>query len=51
MGATLITGSAAESKYVGEETEKWAKVVKFLGREAGVIRKVRGGLVRPPSCD
>jgi tripartite-type tricarboxylate transporter receptor subunit TctC len=32
MGATLITGSAAEfGKYVAEETEKWAKVVKFSG--------------------
>src|SRR5262249_31140978 len=32
MGATLITGSAAGfGKYVAEETEKWAKVVKFSG--------------------
>ena len=32
MGATLITGSAAAfGKYVAEETEKWAKVVKFSG--------------------
>jgi tripartite-type tricarboxylate transporter receptor subunit TctC len=32
MGATLITGSASEfGKYVAEETEKWAKVVKFSG--------------------
>src|SRR5262249_34138342 len=32
MGATLITSSPAEfGKYVAEETEKWAKVVKFSG--------------------
>jgi tripartite-type tricarboxylate transporter receptor subunit TctC len=32
MGATLITSSASEfGKYVAQETEKWAKVVKFSG--------------------
>jgi tripartite-type tricarboxylate transporter receptor subunit TctC len=32
MGATLITSAPAEfGKYVAEETEKWAKVVKFSG--------------------
>jgi len=32
MGATLIASSPAEfGKYVAEETEKWAKVVKFSG--------------------
>jgi len=32
MGATLITASPAEfGQYVAEETEKWAKVVKFSG--------------------
>jgi len=32
MGATLITSSPAEfGNYVAEETEKWAKVVKFSG--------------------
>jgi len=32
MGATLITSSPDEfGKYVAEETEKWAKVVKFSG--------------------
>src|SRR5438874_3039288 len=32
MGATLIAGSPAEfGRYVVEETEKWAKVVKFSG--------------------
>jgi tripartite-type tricarboxylate transporter receptor subunit TctC len=32
MGATLITSSPAEfGKYVAEETDKWAKVVKFSG--------------------
>ena len=32
MGATLIPSSPAEfGKYVAEETEKWAKVVKFSG--------------------
>ena len=32
MGATLIAASPAEfGRYVAEETEKWAKVVKFSG--------------------
>src|SRR5262249_16844248 len=32
MGAPLLTGWAGEfGKYVAEETEKWAKVVKFSG--------------------
>jgi tripartite-type tricarboxylate transporter receptor subunit TctC len=32
LGAYVIMGSPADfGKFVGEETEKWAKVVKFSG--------------------
>ena len=32
MGATVLPGSPAEfGKLIAEETEKWAKVVKFSG--------------------
>jgi tripartite-type tricarboxylate transporter receptor subunit TctC len=35
LGAALITGSAADfGKLVADETEKWAKVVKFAGVKA-----------------
>jgi tripartite-type tricarboxylate transporter receptor subunit TctC len=32
MGATVFAGSAADfGKFIAEETDKWAKVVKFAG--------------------
>jgi hypothetical protein len=32
MGATLLSGSPADfGKLIADETEKWAKVVKFSG--------------------
>lgn len=32
LGGTIITGSPADfAKLIGEDTEKWAKVVKFSG--------------------
>jgi tripartite-type tricarboxylate transporter receptor subunit TctC len=32
LGATVLTGSPADfGKLIAEETEKWAKVVKFAG--------------------
>jgi tripartite-type tricarboxylate transporter receptor subunit TctC len=35
LGATVIPGSPAEfGKLIAEETEKWAKVVKFAGIKA-----------------
>ena len=30
LGGTVLTGSPAEfGKYIADETEKWAKVIKF----------------------
>ena len=35
LGATVVAGSPAEfAKFMAEETEKWAKVVKFSGMKA-----------------
>jgi tripartite-type tricarboxylate transporter receptor subunit TctC len=35
LGATIVAGSPAEfSKFMAEETEKWAKVVRFSGMKA-----------------
>jgi len=35
LGATVLSGSPADfGKLIGEETEKWAKVVKFTGIKA-----------------
>ena len=35
LGATVVAGSPAEfAKFMAEETEKWAKVVKFSGAKA-----------------
>ncbi len=35
LGVTVVTGSPAEfAKFMAEETEKWAKVVKFSGMKA-----------------
>jgi tripartite-type tricarboxylate transporter receptor subunit TctC len=35
LGGIMLTGSAAEfAAFIGEETEKWAKVVKFSGAKA-----------------
>ena len=32
LGATAISGSTADfGKFIADETEKWAKVVKFAG--------------------
>ena len=32
LGATVFSGSAGDfKKFLAEETEKWAKVVKFSG--------------------
>ncbi len=36
MGAPVLVGSAADfGKLIAEETEKWAKVVKFSGAKPG----------------
>jgi tripartite-type tricarboxylate transporter receptor subunit TctC len=36
MGAPVLAGSAADfGKLIAEETEKWAKVVKFSGAKPG----------------
>ena len=38
LGGTVLAGSPADfGKLIAEETEKWAKVVKFSGAKAGVI--------------
>ena len=35
LGATVLPGSPADfGKLIAEETEKWAKVVKFSGAKA-----------------
>jgi hypothetical protein len=35
LGASLVPGSSAEfENFIGEETDKWAKVVKFAGIKA-----------------
>ena len=35
LGATVVAGSPAEFvKFMAEETEKWAKVVRFSGMKA-----------------
>ena len=35
LGATVVPGSPAEfGKFIAEDTEKWAKVVKFVGIKA-----------------
>jgi hypothetical protein len=35
LGSTIIGGSPADfGKFIAEETEKWAKVVKFSGVKA-----------------
>ena len=38
LGGTVLPGSPADfGKLIADETEKWAKVVKFGGHQAGVI--------------
>jgi hypothetical protein len=35
LGGSVLTGSAADfGKLIADETEKWAKVVKFSGAKA-----------------
>jgi hypothetical protein len=35
LGTTVLAGSAADfGRFIAEETEKWAKVVKFAGIKA-----------------
>jgi hypothetical protein len=35
LGGTVLAGSPADfGKLIGDETEKWAKVVKFAGIKA-----------------
>jgi tripartite-type tricarboxylate transporter receptor subunit TctC len=35
LGGTVLAGSPADfGKLIGEETEKWAKVIKFSGAKA-----------------
>ena len=35
LGGTVLPGSPAEfAKFIADETEKWAKVVKFSGAKA-----------------
>jgi hypothetical protein len=35
LGGTVLTGSSSEfGKFLADETEKWAKVVKFSGAKA-----------------
>ena len=42
LGCTVLAGSPGDfGKLIAEETEKWGKVVKFAGIEAGVIRNGR----------
>ena len=39
LGGTLLAGSPADfGKLIADETEKWGKVVKFAGTQAGVIQ-------------
>ena len=38
LGASVLAGSPADfGRLIADETEKWGKVVKFAGHEAGVI--------------
>jgi hypothetical protein len=42
LGGTVLPGSSAEfGKLIAEETEKWAKVIKFSGIKAGIARTYR----------
>jgi hypothetical protein len=35
LGGTILAGSPADfGKFIAEETEKWAKVIKFVGIKA-----------------
>jgi hypothetical protein len=35
LGATALPGSTADfGKFIADETEKWAKVIKFAGAKA-----------------
>ena len=39
LGGTVLPGSPADfGKLIADETEKWAKVIKFAGHQAGVTR-------------
>ena len=43
LGITVIALSPVDfSKFIANETEKWAKVVKFAGTQAGLIRGEAG---------
>ena len=43
LGGTVLPGSPADfGKLIADETEKWAKVVKFARHQAGVIRANSG---------
>ncbi|HYS90593.1 MAG TPA: hypothetical protein VEN78_37195, partial [Bradyrhizobium sp.] len=47
MGATVFASSPADfGKHIAAETERWAKVVKFLRHQAGLIRETRHELFR-----
>ena len=42
LGGMVLAGSPADfGKLIAEETEKWAKVIKFAEHQAGVIRARR----------
>ena len=43
LGGKVLPGSPAEfGKLIADETEKWAKVVRFVGREARLITEKDG---------
>ena len=41
LGVTVLAGSPADfGKLLVDETEKWGKVVKFAGHQAGLIERI-----------
>ena len=51
-GGTVLVGSPADfGKLIADETEKWAKVIKFAGDQAGVTRRPDVQPVRSTAAD
>ena len=45
LGGDVLRGSSAEfGKLIADETEKWAKAVKFSGAKAGLTRQTRSNI-------